>query len=113
MKKIDKNELYQHLRSFLKSKGVALEEGSYTKRLEQGCTLLTEAINTTQTGVERARVKVGGAVDNLRQTIHEATAPRAGASRASRPETPPAGQTKANAAKSSARKAKAKSPGRK
>jgi hypothetical protein len=77
MNKIDKNELYHHLRDFLKSKGVALEDGSYTKRLEQGCTLLSKAINTTQSGVEHAGGKVRSAVNNIRQSIHEATAPAA------------------------------------
>ena len=113
MKKIDKSELYEHLRSFLKSKGVALEDGSYAKRLEQGCDLLTDAINTTQTGVERAREKVGGAVENLRETIHKATAPRADDSRAPRPEPPPDGPTKPSSPKSSARKSHPKNPRRK
>jgi len=114
MNKIDKNELYQHLRSFLKSKGVALEEGSYTKRLEKGCNLLTDAINTTQDGVERARGKVGKAVNSLRQSIHEATAPRAAASPGAPPsQPPPAGSAKAKSPKSPARRTTAKRPVRK
>jgi hypothetical protein len=76
MKKIDHKELYQNLRAFLKAKGISLDEGSYTQRIQQGCDLLTDVINTTQKTVVRARVNVDRTMDRLRQSIHEATAPK-------------------------------------
>ncbi len=76
MKEIDKNELYQNLRGFLKSKGVTLEEGIYSKRVEQGCHALAGVINTGQDVVARAKVEVNKGVDYMRQSIHEATAPK-------------------------------------
>ena len=77
MKKIDKDELFQNVSTFLKSKGVTLDEGSYTQRIHQGCDLLADTINETQEVVARARVEVDKTLDQLRHMIHEATAPRA------------------------------------
>src|SRR5438094_5159516 len=79
MKKIEKDELYEHLRGFLKSKGIALDSGSYTQRIHQGCNLLADAINATQITVERAKAEVDKKLDQLRQSIHEATAPKSSA----------------------------------
>jgi hypothetical protein len=78
MKKIRSGELYGHLSSFLKSKGIEFKEGSYTQRVEQGCTILTDVINTSQKGIERAKVEVDRKLDQMRQTIHEKTAPKPG-----------------------------------
>jgi len=75
MKKIKKDELFSHLGDFLKSKGIELNEGSYTERIKQGCNLLGDSINATQETVSKAKVKVDAALDDLRQTIHERTAP--------------------------------------
>jgi type IV secretory pathway TrbL component len=83
MKTIDKDELYRHLCEFLKSKGVELKEGSYTQRIRQGCTLLTDAANTTRKTVKRAKVKADQKLDDLRQSIHEATAPASASSKPS------------------------------
>jgi len=76
MKKIEKDELYEHLRGFLKSKGIALDSGTYTQRIHQGCNLLAETINAAQTTVARARAEADKRLDELRQSIHEATAPK-------------------------------------
>ena len=76
MKKIEKDELYEHLRGFLKSKGIALDSGTYAERIHQGCNLLADAINATQTTVARAKAEVDKQLDQLRQSIHEATAPK-------------------------------------
>jgi hypothetical protein len=76
MNKIDQDELYQNLNEFLKAKGIELTEGSYAQHIRQGCNLLTEVINTTQSTVSRAKEKVDHKLDQLRQTIHEATAPK-------------------------------------
>lgn len=80
MSKVDKHELFQNLRGFLKSKGVTLDEGTYSKRVEQACHVLAGAVNAGQTAVDRAKVEVNKTVDNLRQSIHEATAPKSRAS---------------------------------
>ncbi len=76
MKKIKKDELFESLGGFLKSKGIELNEGSYTARIQQGCNLLSDAINATQKTVSQTKVKVDETLDKLRQTIHERTAPR-------------------------------------
>jgi|ERR1051325_8370263 hypothetical protein len=76
MKKIEQDELYEHVRGFLKSKGIALDSGSYAHRIQQGCNLLADAINATQKTVNRARAEVDKKLDQLRQSIHEATAPK-------------------------------------
>jgi hypothetical protein len=76
MKPIEKDELYENLRQFLKAKGIELTEGSYSKGIHAGCSLLADAINLSQTGIERARNEIGKKVDQVRQAIHEKTAPR-------------------------------------
>jgi len=58
MKPIEKRELYQHVNQFLKSKGVEIKEGSYASHLEKSCGLLTDAINLTQKGMERAKTEI-------------------------------------------------------
>jgi len=75
MKTIKKDELFSNLGNFLKSKGIELNEGSYTARIKQGCNLLADTINATQKTVRKTKVKVDHALDQLRQTIHENTAP--------------------------------------
>ena len=75
MNTINKDELFSNLGDFLKSKGIELKEGSYTSRIQQGCNLLADAINATQKTVSSTKVKVDRALDQLRQTIHEKTAP--------------------------------------
>ena len=75
MKTIKKDELFQSLGGFLKSKGIELNDGSYTTRIQQGCNLLSDAINATQKTVSKTKVKVDHALEQLRQTIHESTAP--------------------------------------
>ena len=88
MKQIDKDELYQNLSGFLKSKGTELQNGGYANRIRQGCGLLTDVINATQKTVRRAKVKVDKKLDHLRQSIHNATAPEPAAPPVSEP--PPA-----------------------
>ncbi len=75
MKPIQKNELYQHLSGFLKSRGVHLQDGSYTEGIKKGCGLLTEAINVSQKGLHRAKDGLNDTLDQMRQTIHKQTAP--------------------------------------
>ena len=89
MKTIKKDELFESLGDFLKLKGVELKDGAYAQRIRQGCNLLTDAINGTQKTVKHARVEVDKKLDQLRQTIHEATAPKPPPA-ASAPKTPSA-----------------------
>src|SRR5882724_3366328 len=76
MKPIQKDELYKHLSQFLKNKGVELKEGSYTKGIHAGCSLLADAINLSQTGLERAKAGLDKKLDQVRQVIHEKTSPK-------------------------------------
>lgn len=76
MKTIEKDELFRNLGDFLKSKGIALNEGSYTARIQQGCNLLADVINATQKTVKQTKVHVDQTLEQLRQTIHQRTAPK-------------------------------------
>ncbi len=76
MKRIQKDELYQHLNDFLKSKGVELKEGSYTQKIQKGCALLSDAVNLGQKGFARAKAGIDSKLEQMRQVIHEKTAPR-------------------------------------
>jgi len=76
MKTIKPDELYQNLGDFLKVKGIEFKDGEYAQRIRQGCNLLTETINATQNAVRRAKAEADKKLDQLRQSIHEATAPR-------------------------------------
>jgi len=76
MKQIQKDEIYSHLSEFLKGKGVQLKEGPYTKGKHAGCSMLTDAINLSQAGLERAKAGFERGMDQMRQAIHEKTAPK-------------------------------------
>jgi len=82
MNPIRKDELYENISQFLKGKGIELKEGSYTKGVHAGCSLLADAINLSQTGLDRAKVGlektkegIEKKLDQVRQVIHEKTAP--------------------------------------
>jgi len=75
MKPIQKDELYKHLSQFLKNKGVELKEGSYTRGIHAGCSLLADAINLSQAGLDRAKAGLDKKLTQVRQVIHEKTAP--------------------------------------
>jgi hypothetical protein len=76
MKQIQKDELYAHLSDFLRDKGIELKEGSYSKGIHAGCSLLADAINLSQTGIERAKTELDKQLQQVRQVIHEKTAPK-------------------------------------
>jgi len=83
MKRIEKDELYENLSQFLKTKGIEFKEGGYTKGIHAGCSFLAEAINLSQRGLERARQQfdkgldqIDKGLDQMRQVIHEKTAPK-------------------------------------
>jgi hypothetical protein len=75
MKKIKQEELYGHLREFLKGKGIELQEGSYTRQIQHGCRILADTVNLSQQALHQARSAVGERLDQVRQVIHEKTAP--------------------------------------
>jgi type IV secretory pathway TrbL component len=76
MKSIQRDELYEHLSGFLKGKGIELKEGSYAAGIQKGCTLLADAINLSQKGLSRAKGEIDKKLGQMRQAIHEKTAPK-------------------------------------
>jgi hypothetical protein len=99
MQTIKKDELFRNLGDFLKSKGIELNDGSYTTRIQQGCNLLSDAINATQKTVKKTKVQVDQALDQLRQTIHQRTAPPPPPQTESKRRAKPRGKRPAAAAK--------------
>jgi len=76
MQTIKKDELFHSLGDFLKSKGIELNDGSYTTRIQKGCNLLSDVINGTQKTVRQTKAQMNQALDQLRQSIHNKTAPK-------------------------------------
>lgn len=102
MKKINEGELFGHLHSFLKDKGIDLKPGPYSQRIEKGCSLLSSALNAGQKGLKRAQEEAVKTIEEMRQVIHESTAPK----------PPPAAKPKPEAKKTKAHaKAKPKAKG--
>jgi hypothetical protein len=89
MNPIQKDELYENISQFLRTKGIELKEGSYTKGIHAGCSLLADAINLSQTGLERAKNGIEKKLEQVRQVIHEKTAPKPPVSAAPSSSTPP------------------------
>jgi hypothetical protein len=71
MKPIKKDELFQNLSGFLKAKGIDLKPGSYTQRIRRGCGLLSDTINLTQDGLQRAKVEIDTKLEQMRQVIRK------------------------------------------
>jgi hypothetical protein len=90
MKPIEKEELYENLSQFLKTKGIEMKEGTYSKGVHAGCSLLADAINLSQTGLERAKEEIEKKFDQVRQVIHQKTAPKT-AAKSPESGNPPAG----------------------
>ena len=103
MKTIKKGELFRNLSGFLTTKGIELKDGVYVNRINHACGLLTDAINGTQKTVGRAKVEVDKKLDQLRQTIHEATAPKQNPAATGKQKAQPNGKT-AERSKSKPRK---------
>ncbi len=76
MNKIKKEEMFGNLKNFLKSKGIAIEDGSYADGIRKGCEILTDTVNLSQRAVRKAKVAVDQGLDQVRQTVHERTAPK-------------------------------------
>jgi len=78
MKKIDDKELFRNLSEFLKGKGVELHEGPYAQSIQKGCEILADTVNLSQQAMERAREQMDKHLEQMRQIIHERTAPKQG-----------------------------------
>ena len=102
MKKINEGELFGHLTDILKGKGIELKQGAYSQRIEKGCSLLSKAINAGQSGLKRAQTEAAKALDEMRQVIHESTAPKPPPAPKSKPE--PKAKSKRTAAKPAPKK---------
>jgi hypothetical protein len=76
MNQINKEEMFGNLKSFLKSKGIELQEGSYAEGIRKSSDMLADAVNLSQRGIENAKTAMGKGLNQLRQTIHEYTAPK-------------------------------------
>lgn len=73
---INKDELFSNVREFLKTRGIELQEGSYSRTIEKGCQVLADTINLSQQAVDRARSEVEKTLERVRHSIHQKTAPR-------------------------------------
>jgi hypothetical protein len=107
MSTIGKQELFDHLSAFLKRKGVMLEDGPYTRRIQKGCGIIADTANKSQSALANARNKLDRGLDKVRQVIHEKTAPKAPltAPRAEAPKPAPARKPKAGRKPSTQRRA--------
>jgi hypothetical protein len=76
MKQIEKDELFENLRGFLRSKGINLTEGSYSQTVQKSCRILADVINMGQQGIERAKTGINQKLDQVRECIHHKTAPK-------------------------------------
>ena len=75
MRTIKQDELFQSLNDFLKVKGIELKDGAYAQHIRRACNLLGDTINITQKTAKKAKDEVDKKLDQVRQSIHEATAP--------------------------------------
>jgi hypothetical protein len=91
MKTIQKDELYEHVRQFLKAKGIEMQDGSYPRGIQKGCSILADAINLSQKGISQAKDQIDKNLDRMRQVIHEKTAPKPAAGAGAGPK--PKGQS--------------------
>ena len=95
MKPIQKEELYDHVSQFLKTKGIELKEGTYPRGIQASCSLLADVINMSQKGLTRAKTEIDKSVERVRQVIHEKTAPGAPAAKATKPKAAARAKAKA------------------
>jgi hypothetical protein len=75
MKTIERDEVFQNLKGFLKTKGIELQEGSYTRGIQHGCGILADTVNLSQRALARAKTEMGKRLKQVRQVIHEKTGP--------------------------------------
>jgi hypothetical protein len=76
MNEINKEEMFGNLKSFLKAKGIELQEGAYTRRIQKGCEILTDSVNLSQRTFDRAKTAMDKGLEQLKLAVHERTAPK-------------------------------------
>lgn len=76
MKKIEKDEIFQNLKEFLGVKGIQLTDGAYSQTIQKSCRIVADVINMGQQGIERAKTGIDTKLEQVRQAIHEKTAPK-------------------------------------
>jgi hypothetical protein len=108
MSDIKKEEIFGNLRSFLKSKGVEIQDGSYAEGIRKGCEILTDTVNMSQRAFDRAKVAVDNGLDQVRQTVHEKTAPKARAASGAKTSTTGANETRTKSSAGKGASAKTK-----
>jgi len=108
MSDINKEEMFGNLKGFLKSKGIEIQEGSYANGIRKGCDILTDTVNMSQRAFDRAKVAVDKGLDQVRQTVHEKTAPRSKAANGAKTTASGASgtRTKSSAGKTASAKTK-------
>jgi hypothetical protein len=111
MNQIKHEELFGNVKNFLKSKGIELQEGSYSQRVRQGCEILADSINVSQSTLKKAKSAVDKGLDQIRQTIHEQTAPKSPAAEGA-PHQRQSGSATRAADKSPTARQKSSKPGR-
>jgi hypothetical protein len=75
MKTIEPDEIFQNLKGFLKTRGIDLQDGSYTRGIRHGCGILADTVNLSQRALARAKTEMGKRLGQVRQVIHEKTGP--------------------------------------
>ena len=113
MNPLNQDELFQNLSGFLKSKGIELREGSYAQGIQKSCNLLTDAINLGHQSFDRAKTEIDKKLDQMRQVIHEQTAPKAPPKAAAAPPRAAAGKTGSKSPKAAAAKRPKRAKGKK
>jgi hypothetical protein len=109
MKPLSQDEIFHNLKGFLKDKGIELQEGSYARGIQKSCSLLSDAINLGQQGLDKAKVGIDKKLDQMRQVIHEKTAPKTAS--ASPPKA--GGQSESRVAGTGVKSRRSKPPSRK
>jgi hypothetical protein len=108
MSDIKKEEVFGNLKSFLKSKGIDIQDGSYADGIRKGCEILTDTVNMSQRALVRAKNAVGKGLDEVRQTVHEKTAPKGKAAGGTKTTRPDPGQTRTKSSTTKTASAKTK-----
>jgi hypothetical protein len=107
MKPLEQNEIFNNLNSFLKTRGIELKDGTYAVGIQKSCEFLTNAINLGQQSWKRARTEMDKSLDQMRQAIHQRTAPRSAKTASARKSSAKPGRASASGKSKSGSKKKA------
>jgi hypothetical protein len=109
MSDIKKEEMFGNLKGFLKSKGIEIQEGAYAEGIRKGCEILTDTVNMSQRAFDRAKDVADKGLDQVRQTVHEYTAPKSKAGVAKAASSGNQTRTKSSTGKTASAKTKTSS----